>query len=502
MDERGSLVGMSVDYLELITAKTGLQFELQRTQGFAPGLAAVISGESDVVMAVGKTKERAELFLFTVPFAFSPDAIVTRSDAPFMFDLSLLAGRRVGIASSSVSTAQSLATTAPGVEVVKYATMAEAVRAVASGEVFAAVTDASIAAFTAKQGHLTNVRVGGIFSGTGDMHLAVRRDWPELVAIFDRVLQAMPAAERAQITNRWVVLDYESDQRWRQAFSISAGVLALVALVLLLAILRARQRHAELAARRKIQAELEQAHAELERINRDKSELMRMMAHDLRNPLSTLTLSIHSFEQLRSMPLETQGEIIGEMRAALARMVDLINTLVDLHAIEEGKRSYRTATFALADVARDAVSALTESAHAKRLRLEVRAAEGLQPVESDPSAMRQVVDNLLSNAIKYSPPGTEVRIEVEGDAQAQRVMVRDQGPGLTAGDRARIFQKYGTGSARPTGGEVSTGLGLWIVDQIAKGLNGRVRCDSEPGKGAVFTFEVPLNRGLRSDPSR
>lgn len=129
---------------------------------------------------------------------------------------------------------------------------------------------------------------------------------------------------------------------------------------------------------------------------------------------------------------------------------------------------------------------MTEPAAAKSLTL--------SPLLSAPAALRQVIDNLLSNAIKYSPRGTRVSLEVSGDSEHQRIVVRDQGPGISEGDRAKLFQKYGRGAATPTGGEMSTGLGLWIVQQIANGLHGQVRCDSEPGHGATFTFEVPSRR--------
>ncbi len=183
--------------------------------------------------------------------------------------------------------------------------------------------------------------------------------------------------------------------------------------------------------------------------------------------------------------------VVGEMRGAIVRMVELIDTLVDVQALEEGKRSYRFSTFDLGELARTAAQAMSEAAQAKSLRLEVQTAKGLELVESDASALRQVVDNLLSNAIKYSPRGTAVKVEVTEQGDRQLVQVRDQGPGLTAEDQAQLYRKYGTGSAWPTGGERSTGLGLWIVQQIAEGLHGIIRCEGEPGE---------MTRGLHLRP--
>jgi signal transduction histidine kinase len=106
--------------------------------------------------------------------------------------------------------------------------------------------------------------------------------------------------------------------------------------------------------------------------------------------------------------------------------------------------------------------------------------------------LRQVVDNLVSNPLKYSPPGSPVAVGLRREGDRVRLHVRDEGPGLTQEDQLRLFQKYVRGSARPTGGEKSTGLGLWIVYRTVTSLQGTVRCESEPGRGATFIVELPL----------
>lgn len=490
VDAKGALAGMSVDTVAAVAEHTGLRFEQHAYDDVTEALAAIERGEADAVLLVGKTDDRAARFLFSEAVSLSPDAIVTRTDAPFLFDTSMLGERRVAMAASSLSARASLQHSAPTAEIVIYPTMAQAVQAVSRGEVFAAVTDASIAAFTAKQEHLTNVRVSGIFSAPTGMHVAVRRDWPELVTIFDAALHAMPASERAALTNRWVVLDYESDRRWQQAFSIAAGVLVIVALTLLLALLDSRRRARELVVRRKMQADLEAAHAALEGANRDKGVLMRMLAHDLRNPLTTLTLNIDGLELMPDLSHPERQVVAKEMRADVKRMVELIESLLELQSIEDGKRTFRKDPLALGDLVRESVTAMNEWATRKRLTVRLETAP-LAPVESDPSAVRQVVENLLSNALKYSPAGAEIVVKVGGDAAHQRVSVRDAGPGISSDDQGRLFQKYGRGSAKPTGGESSTGLGLWICQQLANGLGATLRCESTVGAGAQFTLELP-----------
>src|SRR5580765_3394784 len=112
-------------------------------------------------------------------------------------------------------------------------------------------------------------------------------------------------------------------------------------------------------------------------------------------------------------------------------------------------------------------------------------------VQSDPTALNQVLDNLVSNAVKFSPPGKQILVAVQPAAGRVECWVQDEGPGFTQQDKARMFRRYGRLSARPTGGEPSTGLGLSIVKKLVQAMDGELVCDSTPGNGATFTIRLP-----------
>jgi signal transduction histidine kinase len=112
-------------------------------------------------------------------------------------------------------------------------------------------------------------------------------------------------------------------------------------------------------------------------------------------------------------------------------------------------------------------------------------------VLADPKAVYRILDNLLSNAIKYSPPGRDVFIRIRNLPDGVIWEVQDQGAGLTEADQAKLFQKFTKLSARPTGGESSTGLGLSIVKMLAQQMNGSVECRSKAGEGATFAVRLP-----------
>lgn len=114
-------------------------------------------------------------------------------------------------------------------------------------------------------------------------------------------------------------------------------------------------------------------------------------------------------------------------------------------------------------------------------------------VLADHEALAQVIDNLVTNAIKFSQNGRSVTLGAStGPLQWVHFTVSDQGPGFTEADREKMFRRYGRLSARPTGGEPSTGLGLSIVKRLVETMNGRIQLDSEAGQGACFTVRLPV----------
>lgn len=116
-------------------------------------------------------------------------------------------------------------------------------------------------------------------------------------------------------------------------------------------------------------------------------------------------------------------------------------------------------------------------------------------MRADRGALDQVIDNLVSNAVKFSPPDTSIWLSiVPADAGFLEFRVRDEGPGCDDQDKAQMFTRYRRLSARPTAGEPSTGLGLSIAKRHVDSMNGRLRCESEPGQGATFVISLPVAR--------
>lgn len=262
--------------------------------------------------------------------------------------------------------------------------------------------------------------------------------------------------------------------------------------------LSAGQRDALEALGRQVVAQFE-AHRNFRRlhaISEQKDELLRVASHDLKNPLQAILASSELIESLLTAPEQDRAEVL-EFVAIIAErartMQQLIADLVDGDALEDGTLQLQQAPVGLDTLAREVVAGCASYAREKGIALhaELPAAGTVPLVKVDRARIAQVMENLVGNAIKFSPRGTTVRAVVVPEGAQVRFEVRDQGPGLTEADRAKLFTKYGRLSAKPTGGEVSTGLGLAICKELVEAHGGAIGADNAPQGGAVFSMVLP-----------
>jgi signal transduction histidine kinase/ligand-binding sensor domain-containing protein len=235
---------------------------------------------------------------------------------------------------------------------------------------------------------------------------------------------------------------------------------------------------------RKKKKEIEMANKELIELNNEKNHLIGIVAHDLRNPLtSALSVSTSLRSDKKKMDSEDR-ERISYLVSALERMDNMISRILDISLIEQKKISLKCERVNFGAVASEVYTNLKESADRKRIQLHLEVIDvfGI----ADRNYLTQVFENLLSNAIKFSPPEKNVWIRVTDHNNEIRVNFIDEGPGISKEDRENIFMKFQTLSARPTAGEQSTGLGLSIVRKYIDVMGGRVWCESQPGKGSNF----------------
>jgi len=226
---------------------------------------------------------------------------------------------------------------------------------------------------------------------------------------------------------------------------------------------------------------------ELSNLSEEKSHLVGIVAHDLRNPL-TSALSVTELMSSEEECLnEDQKDYLKVIGNSLKRINDMIVKILDVRAIESKTLNLNLQVVEVGNFVEKLVVRFRELSDKKGIDLVLN--KKASQVEVDLNYFTQVLENLISNAIKFSPNNKQIEINVSNSGKTTRLEVVDQGPGLTADDHKRIFGKYQRLSAKPTGGESSTGLGLSIAKKYVEAMKGKIWCESEEGKGAKFVVE-------------
>jgi len=238
---------------------------------------------------------------------------------------------------------------------------------------------------------------------------------------------------------------------------------------------------------------LERTHQTLSDLHEERGAFLQIAAHDLKNP----TAAIISYAELLRDRWQTWDEEkklkrIGNIRTLAQLSFDIIRNLLDINAMENGHFTLHPQRLDAAEELRSVCDTFRERAAGKDIHLILQLPQEPLYVMADRIAVHQIADNLISNAVKYSPIGSKVHLRLAIECGQVLMEVRDEGPGISEDDQTRLFRKFTRLSARPTGGEHSTGLGLSIVKHIAEASAGHAGCISRLGEGSTFYVSLPI----------
>ena len=278
------------------------------------------------------------------------------------------------------------------------------------------------------------------------------------------------------------------DPAWDNIVS-AAGYLGLILFMFILGLIFESGRARAFFKMQEALGELAASNERLLHLNNEKNEFLGIAAHDLKNPLTVISGCAELLGMSRDP--ERVAKLSTSIVGASKRMRDLITNLLDANAIEQGRFTSNIERCDLNALVAQSVENNLPAANKKEISMRVGNSDPLW-ARADKAAVLQVLDNLVSNALKYSPPKTIVHVHTLPERERVVVSVRDEGPGISEADQKKLFQKFSRLSARPTGGESSTGLGLSIVKRLAEAMGGSVSCSSTLGSGSTFTFRLPV----------
>ncbi|HYO88688.1 MAG TPA: hybrid sensor histidine kinase/response regulator [Candidatus Limnocylindrales bacterium] len=238
-------------------------------------------------------------------------------------------------------------------------------------------------------------------------------------------------------------------------------------------------------------AELELANRELLATIEEKNRLLGMAAHDLRTPITIITGFIDLITDTRTTP-EDFDEFVSIIRGTLHDMLTLLNSLLDLSAIESGKVQLALARTDVNEFVQRVARIQRVLGAQKQIRVATFIEPGLPVFSFDRVRIDQVLTNLFSNAFKFSYNDTTVTLSVRRSGDSIEFSVTDQGIGISPEDLSRVFYEFQKLQSRPTANESSTGLGLSICRRIVEMHGGTIGVESKAGQGSRFYFLLPI----------
>lgn len=252
---------------------------------------------------------------------------------------------------------------------------------------------------------------------------------------------------------------------------------------------------AELISRVESHASRRKIHQRLAQVIREKNRLLEIVAHDLKNPLSGIQFAATILDENPDLPPEPRQELVKSIDESAKRAFEIVASLLETRGLQEAKTTIQKSPLDLKEHAERALGNFAQHCKRKDIRIELHVRDEEIPVLAESRLLMCCMENLVSNAIKFSPPGSTVYVHLQRGASDGKFIVIDEGPGIRDDEVHQLFGKFTRLSARPTGGESSTGMGLHIVQELVTAMDGKVAYRKGDTGGAVFHFELPLVNG-------
>jgi len=243
---------------------------------------------------------------------------------------------------------------------------------------------------------------------------------------------------------------------------------------------------------------LKERNQQLRNMERVRKELVELLVHDLRNPLTVLLGVLDIIKMLVGKLLtEEQMRLVDNARRSGHFMLLMIGDMLDVAKLESGSLTLKPLPLDINELLSTTLDQVRALAELEGLTIHVEAADHLPQIEVDPQLIQRVLANLASNAIKHTPPGGSITLKSHLTPEYIVVDVRDTGEGIPPEMQAKIFERFG--QVEKEGARIGTGLGLTFCKMAVEAHRGTLSVQSEVGKGSTFTFKLPVDKaGKRS----
>lgn len=484
IDVNGNISGISGSYLKRIEELLDIEFEWIGNDTWVQGYESLLKGDADIISLVIPSEERAQNITFTDSYFNGAYVIFAREGELPLTTLSGLAGRKI-VQVRDLTITNNIKRDYPDIKVTEVETPIEALQLLSSGGADAYVTLIPIASYHMASNGLTNLQVVGNTEYITPFSIGIRNELPILASVMQKTMKHLLETERNRINSEWLSLRITQEQD----YTLLLQIVTIFLIVVILILFWVRSLRNEIARRKIVENELNRALDV-------KSTFFGHMSHELRTPLN----AIIGFSEMMLVYKKSPDfnakveEYANYINSGGRHLLNLVNDILDQNKIEAGEINVSIENLNIKKLISEYIEELKPITNQKNQKIIIDPNSKNHSIFSDRRLFKQVIFNILSNAQKYSPADTEIKILInKSDYNHVDISIEDKGDGIPQDVIEQLSDYKDNQTAHFIANAEGTGLGLIIVDQLMRRLNGKLKIDSTNDEGASVTLSFPHN---------
>jgi len=477
--------GISKDYLDLISKKSGLNFKVVTGFSWSELVDKFKNGDIDLLPAVAYSKEREKYGKYTIPYYMTREYLFVKNSSDIS-SFSDLYGKVLAIP-KGYTIIPKLKKEYPQVKILESETLMDAVTAVLNKRADAAIEVQAVMSYLLKTNAIEGIKViSQNIVDTRPLHMIVRKDLTLLASIVDKSINDIVLEENSAIADKWISIVHED------IIDVKL-LLQILAVIFVIALLFFYRQNILTKHNKELTVAIDMAN----KANQSKSDFLANMSHEIRTPMNGIIGFVQLLEKTNLD--KEQRDYVKTVRNSSNIMLGIINDILDLSKLDNGSINLISEPMNIDEAVSDIINLYEAQCREKNLTIEFETnIEKNHYILGDSLRFRQIIANLTSNAVKFTQRGG-ITIEVistplDDGEESLYIAVKDTGIGFDESVKAKLFEKFEQASDHTAHTHGGTGLGLSISLELVHLMGGSLDANSKVGEGSCFFFTIKTSK--------
>ncbi|MCF6340952.1 MAG: ABC transporter substrate-binding protein [Sulfurimonas sp.] len=473
-------IGITNDYFKLFQKKMNIPIKVIKTKTWEESIKLIKNRECDIVSIIKETKKRKKYLNFSTTYLTSPLVIVTKSNIAHISKINDIKTKLIAIKKGYVF--NDIKKIYPKLKIINVKNTKDGLQKVKNNEVFAYIGTLTSISYLFQKEFVGDLKISGKFDKLFELKLGIRNDDPQLLNIFEKVLNKISETEKQNILNKWVAIKYENGTDYTLIWQI------LFIFILIISVTIYWNRRLSL-----LNIELIDARKKAEEATLTKSNFLANISHEIRTPMNSI-VNMAYLSKNKAVD-STQLKYLEAIEKASNNLLLTLNNILDFSKVEANKLELNKVKFTLSKVLDDVNDVMKPKIFEKDLDFSIIYDESVfVNFHGDDFKLTQILINLISNAVKFTDKGY-INLYINQTSEKKiRFSICDTGIGITKKQINKIFLPFTQADSSITRKYGGTGLGLSITKELVELMDGKIWIESKINIGSKFIFEIELEK--------